>query len=182
MKREIDAAKGDKEKTAAVKARYEAEAKKKENAIRAAIKKHLTGEDLVIRDYIRDDFIENFDRIYEAAYKTDNILMTKVLSYLPIYGKGAGHEAEISVNGMKVTVTPEKGFEIDRKNIPEYAVTDIETDFFKLFYRGVENQEHFAAFAPFIKGMNAVFHGKDTESSELRDKLGRCTASGLWQL
>jgi hypothetical protein len=174
------AAKGDKEAAEAVKAAREAFGKRKEDILRAAVKEHLTAEDLALRDYIREDLTENFPRINEAVYETGNRLMSRVESYLPIFRLDRNTEEEFSVNGASYSYSkPENGFTIDRQNIADYEAMPIETDIFKLFYRGVADQEHFAAYAPFIKELAGVLGGGGARSRELREKLRVMYGRGL---
>ena len=178
MRDMAERAKGDKEAAENVKAAIKAFGDRKEKVLRAAIASALDEKDLAVRDYIKNDFAGNYDRIFEAVYQIDNTLMSKVDSYLPIHRRDGA--AEISVNGVSFTYSaPENGFTIDRLNLPEYAVTPIETDIFKLYYRGVADQEHFAAFAPFVKEANAVLGGRDVRGRELKEKLRVMYGRGL---
>jgi hypothetical protein len=131
-------------------------------------------------DYIRGDLTENFPRINEAVYDIDNRLMSNVESYRPMFRLDKNADEAFSVNGASYSYSkPENGFTIDRQNIPEYGQAPIETDIFKLFYRGVADQEHFAAYAPFIKELSGVFGSSGARSRELREKLWAIHGRGL---
>jgi hypothetical protein len=168
MARAVEAARGNREAAAAVRERIEEMGRDKEKLLRAAVKDGLTGADLAIRGYIKDDFSENFERINEAAYAVDNSLMPRMESYLPIFTRNRETDGSFSFNGITYTYSkPEDGFLIERKTISPWAVGSMETDIIKLFYRGVADQEHFAAFAPFIKELNAVFGKRGAEGREI---------------
>jgi hypothetical protein len=125
----------------------EGEGKEKEAKLLRAIEENLTADDLAVRDYIFDSFQMNFDRMAETVYQLENKDVGRVEFYLPIVRQGGSNSEEDSFNAGDyiISAKPEDGFKISRQSISPTSAVPIETDIFKLFYKGSEAQEHYIA-------------------------------------
>jgi len=100
-------------------------------------------------------------------------------NYLPIIitgGKNAQAEKQSEIEALtqgsyQVRISPDKGMNLCRIDIGPTHQTEIETDIFKVFFKGVEREEHFAKFAPYVRDINTVLRGRNNNSKQLAGKL-----------
>jgi hypothetical protein len=165
----------------AVRAQLEAKGLRKEAALRDAAIKNLSASERRLAQAVADDFDVNFPRLREMMYTSMNEDVSKQANYLPMLilsGAGDGRsaaeqsQAALTAGTYDVKVSPDKGMTIDRvKNIPRWAQTPVELDIFKVFFKGVEKEEHLIAYAPLVRKLNNIFRGRNSESKALREKL-----------
>jgi len=151
------------------------------------------GDLLTIVDAIRDNFESHFPEtraIYEDMF---NQAVEGQDNYLPIViteGKHAQAEKQNEIEALtqgsyQVRISPDKGMMLARVDIGATHQTEIETDIFKVFFKGVEREEHFAKFAPYVRDLNTVLRGRNNESKQLADKLtgiyGKWAVDRLYQ-
>jgi hypothetical protein len=163
----------------------------KEALLKKAIAENLTDKELWVAQTIADNFEDNFDRIKDVFFEMFNRDVGSQNFYLPIIrttgtGEKTGHEemAEaLNIGTAKVNISVDKGMLLDRKTIPPWKQTPIELDIFKVFFKGVEREEHFAAFAPYIRKLNAIFkqdnHGAKAMQKQLEVMYGKFALARL---
>jgi len=178
--------------------------KEKELALRAAINQHLFEDDgkggrqakkelMDIVDAIRDDFESHFPEtraVYEDMF---NQAVEGQDNYLPLIiteGKHAQSEKQNEIEALtqgsyQVKINPDKGMMLCRVDIGATNQTEIESDIFKVFFKGVEREEHFNKFAPYVRDINTVLRGLNNSSKQLSGKLtdiyGKWAVDRLYQ-
>jgi hypothetical protein len=151
----------------------------KEEKLWAAIKSNLNKEDMQIVEAVRNDFEAHYDELRSTYETMFNQIMEGQDNYLPIIqteGNSAmgdkQQEVEALVQGAySVRVHPDKGMTHARVHIGETHQSAIETDIFKVFFAGVEREEHFVKMAPYIRRLNNVLHGRSNRSVALQERL-----------
>jgi hypothetical protein len=152
---------------------------KKETAIRKALDQYLTGDLLKIVDAIQKDFDAHFPETKAVFEDMFNQVVEGQDNYLPIViteGKYAQAEKQSEIEALakgsyQVRINPDKGMNLSRVDIGPTYQTEIETDVFKVFFKGVEREEHFAKFAPYIRDLNTVLRGRNNGSKQLAAQL-----------
>jgi hypothetical protein len=151
----------------------------KEALIRKAMAENLTEKEITIARAIADNFSGNFDRVKDVFFNMFNEDVGEQKSYLPINRKSsvgdktAHQEAAeaLNIGTHMVSVSVDEGMMHDRLNIKPWNQTDIELDIFNVFFKGVEREEHFAAFAPYVRNLNAVFKQKNYGAEAMQRRL-----------
>ncbi|MDR3284666.1 MAG: hypothetical protein LBS97_05770 [Treponema sp.] len=157
----------------------EAIIKGKSDILNDAVKKHLTAEDKKVAEAIRDDFSAHWPEVKSQLEQMFNQLEEGQENYLPlqiIEGAHAQTEKESEVIALtqgahQVKIQPDKGMGESRTDIGATHQQDIEMDIFKVFFRGVEQQEHFVKMAPYIRSLNNALRGMNNESKQIRERL-----------
>jgi hypothetical protein len=152
---------------------------RKETLLKKALAENLTDKERGVAQAIVDNFGDNFDRIKDVFFEMFNQDVGSQDFYLPMIhttatGEKTGHEemAEaLNIGTAKVNISVDKGMLLDRQDIPPWGQTPIELDIFKVFFKGVEREEHFAAFAPYIRKLNAIFKQGNHGAGALQEKL-----------
>jgi hypothetical protein len=163
----------------------------KEALLKKAIAENLTDKELGVAQAVVDNFGDNFPRIKDVFFEMFNQDVGNQNFYLPIIrttgtGEKTGHEemAEaLNIGTHKVNISVDKGMLLDRKTIMPWKQTPVELDLFKVFFKGVEREEHFAAFAPHIRKLNAIFkqdnYGAEAMQETLRVMYGKFAMNRL---
>jgi hypothetical protein len=151
----------------------------KEALVKKAIAENLTEKELSVAQFISDNFAENFPRIKDIFFQMFNQDVGDQISYLPMNRTAssgdipAGQEKReaLNIGTHAVSVSADDGMMQERVDIPPWGQTPIELDIFKVFFQGVEREEHFAAFGPYIRKLNAVFKQKYYGADVMQDDL-----------
>ncbi|MDR2662717.1 MAG: hypothetical protein LBC31_06940 [Treponema sp.] len=144
-----------------------------------AIKENLSESELALAAEIARNFSDNFPRIKEVFFEMFNQDVGNQKFYLPILRttsqgtKTANQEKQeaLNIGTVQVSVSADKGMMLDRENIAPEHQTPIELDIFKVFFNGVEREEHFAAFGPYIRRMNAIFKQDNYGAGAMQEDL-----------
>jgi len=176
----------------------------KEKLLRKAIDQYLFEDDgkggrkankqlMQITDAIRNDFEAHFPEtkaVYEDMF---NFVVEGQEHYLPIMiTEGRNDIAEkqdeieaLTTGSYQVKISPDRGMNMVRIEIGPTHQTKIETDIFKVFFKGVEREEHFAKFAPYVRDLNTVLRGRSNNSKQLAANLtemyGKWAVDRLYQ-
>jgi hypothetical protein len=153
-----------------------------------AIRKNLSENELALAREIARNFNENFSRIKDVFFEMFNEDVGNQDFYLPMIhtaaqgGETANQEKQDALNlgTVQVNVNPDKGMMYDRVNVAPEHQTPIELDIFKVFFKGVEREEHFAAFGPYIRRMNAIFRQDNYGAGAMQEQLS--VMYGDWAL
>jgi hypothetical protein len=144
-----------------------------------AIRENLSESELAVAGEIVRNFSDNFPRVREVFFEMSNQDVGEQNFYLPILHttsqgtKTANQEIQeaLNVGTVQVNISADKGMMLDRVNIAPEHQTSIELDIFKVFFKGVEREEHFAAFGPYIRRMNAIFKQDNYGAGAMQEDL-----------
>ena len=176
----------------------------KELKIRKAIDQHLFEDDgkggrkakgdlLKIVDAIRDDFETHFSETRSVYEDMFNQVVEGQDNYLPLIiteGKHGVDEKQSEIEALtqgsyQVRISPDKGMMMSRVDIGATHQAAIETDIFKVFFKGVDREEHFAKFAPYVRDLNVALRGRNNGSKQLagnlKDMYGQWAMNRLYQ-
>jgi hypothetical protein len=140
--------------------------KPKEALLQAAIEKHLTPKMKELQDTILGDFEERYPALQQFVYEMTNEELGHEEFYLPIEvieGKSKETQDEVKealrIGSTKFNLSPEKGFTIDKKDIPLWEESAVTLDILKMHSKGAEREEHLIAYGELVRHLNAV-HSK----------------------
>lgn len=159
--------------------------------IKKAIKENLTENDIEVLTAIEKDWNETGDRIGSVVEQMENRIMARVDHYFPIMRADSSQGIDpkdlasdyLSRSGLPGS--PKKGFTKSRININPKFQRPIKLDLLTTYMKSVDLQEHYIAYAEYIKETNAAYltrnagivretirqaHGEDAVSY-LRDLL-----------
>ena len=156
--------------------------------INKAIEKYIQPrKDLLqIIDAIRDDFEAHHPETRATFEDMFNQVVEPQEYYLPIIINEEKHDnAEkqseieaLTIGSHQVKINPDKGMNLARVDIGPTHQTAIETDIFNVYFKGVEREEHFNKFAPYVRDLNTVLRGMNNNSKQLASYLKKM--HGKW--
>ena len=143
---------------------------------------------LKIVDAIRDDFEARHPETRATFEDMFNQVVEPQEHYLPIIINEEKHDnAEkqneieaLTVGSHQVRINPDKGMNLARVDIGPTHQTAIETDIFNVYFKGVEREEHFNKFAPYVRDLNTVLRGMNNNSKQLAAHLKKL--HGNWAM
>jgi len=149
--------------------------------INKAIEKYIQPRKdlLVIVNAIRDDFEAHHPETRATFEDMFNQVVEPQEHYLPIIISEEKHDSAekqneieaLTVGSHQVRINPDKGMNLARVDIGPTHQTKIETDIFNVYFKGVEREEHFNKFAPYVRDLNTVLRGINNNSKQLASYL-----------
>jgi hypothetical protein len=124
---------------------------------------------LALSEAIGEDYDRNGVRLNKAMIEMFNKPMWRVKDYVPMNRReqsGAEKENRVIEDLLGITGAGQKwvskGWSEKRIKIAPYNQTPIELGLYKTWQQSVKDTEHFIAYAPLVRNLNAVFKGYDT--------------------
>ncbi len=133
----------------------------------------LSQNEKALADYIYADLTDkaNFDRANDVRIDVENKGMTWLEYYVPIFRIERRsfirtidqNESASFIDDGNIPQKVEPGFTHERENIARHNQGAVETDLLKLFYRHVQDEEHFIAYGQTLKKARNILLWNDPD-------------------
>ena len=138
---------------------------RREALIRQAFDQYLTEADKKVIEEIEKDWNESGNRIAAVIERVENRVMDRVKNYYPIMRQDGSQEidprslAEDYISRTGIPQGPKRGFTKKRIHISPNHQKPIRLDLLTTFLKTVDLQEHYIAYAEYLKELNGTYLG-----------------------